>query len=51
MDNRPIAAFIETNRTRMNSVIICLRSKDAGQRMASTWLGSSCDLSKTLEGG
>ena len=31
MDNRSIAAFIETNRKRMNSVIICLPSKGAGQ--------------------
>ena len=27
MDNRSIAAFIETKRTKMNSVIICLPSK------------------------
>ena len=31
MDNRSIAAFIETNRTKMNSVIICLPSKGAGR--------------------
>ena len=31
MDNRSIAAFIETKRTKMNSVIICLPSKGAGQ--------------------
>ena len=31
MDNRSIAAFIETNRTRINSVIICLPGKGAGQ--------------------
>ena len=31
MDNRSIAAFIETNKTRMNSVIICSPSKGAGQ--------------------
>ena len=31
MDNRSIAAFIETNRTRTNSVIICLPSKGAGR--------------------
>ena len=31
MDNRSIAAFIETNRTKMNSVIICLLSKRAGR--------------------
>ena len=31
MDNRSIAAFIETNRTQMNSVIICLPSKGAGR--------------------
>ena len=30
MDNRSIAAFIETKRTKMNSVIICLPSKGAG---------------------
>ena len=31
MDNSSIAAFIETNRKRMNSVIICLPSKGPGQ--------------------
>ena len=31
MDNRSIAAFIETKRTKMNSVIICLPSKGAGR--------------------
>ena len=31
VDNRSIPAFIETNRKRMNSVIICLPSKGAGQ--------------------
>ena len=31
MDNRSIAAFIETKRTKMNSVIICLPSKGGGQ--------------------
>ena len=31
MDNRYIAAFIETNRKRTNSVIICLPSKGAGR--------------------
>ena len=31
MDNRSIATFIETNRTRTNSVIICLPSKGAGR--------------------
>ena len=31
MDNRSIAAFIETNKTRMKSVIICLPSKGSGQ--------------------
>ena len=31
MDNRSIAAFIETNRTKMNYVIICLPSKGAGR--------------------
>ena len=31
MDNWSIPAFIETNRKRMNSVIICLPSKGAGQ--------------------
>ena len=31
MDNWSIPAFIETNRKRMNSVIICLPSKGAGR--------------------
>ena len=31
MDNRSIAAFIETKRTKMNSVIICLPSKGVGR--------------------
>ena len=31
MDNRSKAAFIETSRIRMNSAIICLPSKCAGQ--------------------
>ena len=31
VDNRSIPAFIETNRKRMNSFIICLPSKGAGQ--------------------
>ena len=31
MDNRSIAAFIETNRTRTNSVIIYSPSKGAGR--------------------
>ena len=31
MDNRSIPAFIETYKTRMNSVIICLRRKGAGE--------------------
>ena len=31
MDNRSMAAFIETNKTRMNSIIICSPSKGAGQ--------------------
>ena len=31
MDNRSVPAFIETNRTRTNSVIICLPSKGAGR--------------------
>ena len=31
MDNRSIAAFIETNRTKMNSVITYLPSKGAGR--------------------
>ena len=31
MDNRSIAAFIETKITKMNSVIICLPSKGAGR--------------------
>ena len=34
MDNRSIAAFIETNRTRMNSVIICLPSKVRAKKNA-----------------
>ena len=34
MDNRSIAAFIETKRTKMNSVIICLPSKGAGRENA-----------------
>ena len=33
MDNRSIAAFIETNKTRMNSVI-CTSIKGAGQENA-----------------
>ena len=36
MDNRSIAAFIETNKTRMNSVIICSPSKGAGQEKRPT---------------
>ena len=31
MENRSIDAFIETNRKRTNSVIICLPSKGAGR--------------------
>ena len=31
MDNRSIAAFIETKRTKMNSVMIRLPSKGAGR--------------------
>ena len=31
MDNKSIAAFIETNKTRMKSVIICLTSRGTGQ--------------------
>ena len=31
MGNRSIAAFIETNKTRMNSVIICSPSKGEAQ--------------------
>ena len=31
MDNRSIAAVFETNRTRMNFVMICSPSKGAGQ--------------------
>ena len=31
MYNRSIAAFIDTNRTRTNSVIICWPSKGAGR--------------------
>ena len=31
MDNRSIAAFIETNKTRMNSLIIRSPSKGAGE--------------------
>ena len=31
MDNRSMAALIETKRTKMNSVIICLPSKGAGR--------------------
>ena len=31
MDNKSIAAFIETNKTRMKSVIICLISRGTGQ--------------------
>ena len=34
MDNRSIAAFIETKRTKMNSVIICLPSKGAAKKNA-----------------
>ena len=42
MDNRSIAAFIETKRTKMNSVIICLPSKGAGQekRTSTTYITS-----------
>ena len=31
MDNKSIAAFIETNKTREKSVIICLPSRGTGQ--------------------
>ena len=31
MDNRSIAAVFETNKTRMNFVMICSPSKGAGQ--------------------
>ena len=36
MDNSSIAAFIETNKTRMKYVIICLPSKGAGQEKRPT---------------
>ena len=51
MDDRSIAAFIETNRTRINSVIICLPCKGAGQEKCTTTKYTTENVGGSGEGG
>ena len=51
MDNRSIAAFIETKRTKMNSVIICLPSKGAGQEKRTSTKYTTEKVDGSGEGG
>ena len=51
MDNRSTAAFIETNRTRMNSVIICLPSRGAGQEKRTNTKYTTEKVGGSGEGG
>ena len=50
MDNRSIAAFIETKRTKMNSVI-CLPSKGAGQEKRTSTKYTTEKVDGSGEGG
>ena len=51
MDNRSIAAFIETNLTRTNSVIICLPSKGAGREKRTNTKYTTEKVDGSGEGG
>ena len=51
MDNRSIAAFIETKRTKMNSVIICLPSKGAGREKRTSTKYTTEKVDGAGEGG
>ena len=51
MDNRSIAAFIETKRTKMNSVIICLPSKGAGREKRTSTKYTTEKVDGSGEGG
>ena len=51
MDNRSIASFIETKRTKINSVIICLHSKGAGREKRTSTKYTTEKVDGSGEGG
>ena len=51
MGHRPIAAFIETNRTRLNYVIICLPSKGAGREKRTNTKYTTENVDESGKGG